>query len=162
MSADMSPPPLPMPVQEMWEHLLALADTVGAASAEAHQKIADAYAGAHQGGGWQAGGLQSLIAGQADSPDLGSFFAASDFAERFSSGSEGLLEVCERMTDATVDAVLAYADAHTRAALAVAECHEQLTSIGDLEPLKTIGAARAELLRTVATAGTAALREILS
>jgi hypothetical protein len=115
MAADSSPL---TPAQEILEQLLVLADQFGAATADAHQRISEAYAEAYQ---------------RLDPHDDGP----------------------------VTEAALAYLDACTRAVLVVADGHEQLAATSGLDLLKTVGAAQAKLLRTVAAAGAATVRNLL-
>jgi hypothetical protein len=87
-------------------------------------------------------------------------------AEAHQKISEACAEAYARLDshpdDVLTDAALAYMDAWTRAVLAVADGHEQLTATCGLDLLKRIGAAQAKLVRTVVAASATTVRNLAS
>jgi hypothetical protein len=148
----------PTRVQDFWDQMLALADEIGAATAETHQQVRDAFAEATLAPSSQPG----AVGGWAAAADPSRLLEPSALADQVSSTTDRILQLSDAFADMSIGVAVAYVDAWTRAVVAAADCHEQLAAAGDVEPLKTAGAARAQLLRTVATASAATLRDLIS
>jgi hypothetical protein len=162
MVADSSLPPMSPRAQEIFEQLLALADKIGAASADASRKLGGAYVEAFQKLALDVGNLQGGLTDQGGPTGLGAFALSPNVLEGFSSAKERMLEMGEKLCDASINVTLAYVDASVRAALVTADCDEELAATSSEDVLKKIAEARAELLRTVARSSRDTLRAIVS
>ena len=154
-----TPGPTPMTMargQEIYERLLALADRVGAAYAEAFEQINAAHTEAVQG---LAAGVQDPLGGI--QPDWLSALPSTGAAgERLADAQERATAIGDNLTDTSFEVGLAYLDAVEKAALAAAKCHEQLGALSGVDLVKSTAKARAELIRQVTEAYTAALRDL--
>jgi hypothetical protein len=128
----------PDPATAIYEQLLALGNRVGAA-----------YLGACEKAAAGIGEFQQTVASVTGSDWLSGAagWQTGDF-------SENLMEMSRKLT-------LAYLDACEVAALAVAECQEEVAAASGLEAVKTFGAARADVTREVTTACMSTARQIV-
>jgi hypothetical protein len=141
--------------QENYEQLLELADKIGAAYAEASQRMNAALADAYQRLAVHGSGLQeSLASAQPATMD------PSALSERLDDAQEHALAVGEKVADASVAIGLAYLNAFEEAAIAVAKCQEQLGAASNVELVKASTATGAELLRKVTRANAGTLRDM--
>jgi hypothetical protein len=141
--------------QETYEQLLALADKIGAAYAEASQRMNASLADAYQKLAQHAGGLQD---GLSDSPQA--MMDPSSVPQRLDEAQEHAAAVGEKVADMGIEIGLAYLSAFEEAAIAVAKCQEQLGAASSLDLVKASTATSAELLRKVTRAGAGTIREI--
>jgi hypothetical protein len=143
--------------REIYEHLLALSNEVGAVYVEAYEK---AVAG--------IGDLQQQIA----AAGLPSWFEAGsgwqagspygDAPEALHKAAERVLEMSETLRQRSKTVTLAYLNACEVAALAIADWQEEVATASPLELVQTIGTMRAELTREVTKACASTAREMLS
>jgi hypothetical protein len=142
--------------QEIYEKLLALADRVGAAYAEAFEQINAAHTEAVQS---FAAGVQDPLAGI--QPDWLSALPSTGAAEeRLADAQARATAIGDNLTDTGFEVGLAYLDAMEKAALAAAKYQEQLGVLSGVDLVKSTAKARAGLLRQVTQAYTAALRDL--
>jgi hypothetical protein len=141
--------------QEHYEQLLALADKIGAAYAEASQRMNAALADAYQRLALNRGGLQDGLS----SPQP-AMMDPSALGERLDDAKEHALAVGEQVADTTIAIGLAYLNAFEEATIAVAKCQEQLGAASNVELVKASTATGAELLRKVTRAGSDTIRDI--
>jgi hypothetical protein len=143
--------------QEMYEQLLALADKVGTAYAEAFEQIGGAYAEAFTK---MAPGVPDTF-GDFQNPDWRRAMPSSATQDPLADAQEYAVAIGEQLGEMSLEVGLAFLDAMQRAALAAAKGHEELGALSQVDLLKSTAKAHAELVRTVAEAGTAALRDIV-
>jgi hypothetical protein len=146
--------------QETYEQLLAFADTVGAACAEASQRINAAYAGAceklaHNPSGWQDGLTK------AQQTLLGAVTDPSFLTTRGEDVQDRVLALSDTLAEMGIDVALAYLRALEEATISVAKCQEQLGAASQLDLVKATTTIAAELLRKVAQAGASTVREVV-
>ncbi|MEA2144766.1 MAG: hypothetical protein QOG59_353 [Solirubrobacteraceae bacterium] len=143
--------------QEIYEQLLALADQVGAAYSEALERIGGAYVEAFQK---TAPSFQDTF-GSPQHPGWQSAMSSDATQDPLGDGQGYALMIGDHLGEMGLEVGLAYLDSVERATLAAAKCHEQLGAMSQLNLLKSTAQTRAELVRTVAKACTAALRDIV-
>jgi hypothetical protein len=141
--------------QENYEQLLALADKIGAAYAEASQRMNAALADAYQRLALHGGGVQDGLS----SPQP-AVMDPSALRERLDDAQEHALAAGEKVTDTSVAVGLAYLNAFEEAAIALAKCQEQLGAASNVELVKAGTATGAELLRKVTRAGAGTIRDM--
>lgn len=146
--------------QETYEHLLAFADTIGAACADALQRINAAYAEAcerlaHNPSGWQDGLTK------AQQTLLGAVTDPSFVTTRGQDVQDRVLALSDDLSEMGIDVALAYVQALKEATLAVAKCQEQLGAASQVDLVKATTAIAAGLLRKVAQAGASTVREVV-
>jgi hypothetical protein len=145
--------------QEAYEQLLALADTIGAACAEASQRLNAAYAGAHQELAHKPGGWQDGLT-NAQQTMLGAMTDPSSLTSRAEDVQDRVLALADNLAEMGIDVALAYVGALEEATLAVAKCQAQLGAASQSELIKSTTATAAELLRKVAEASAGTVREM--
>jgi hypothetical protein len=143
--------------QEIYDQLLTVGKEVAAAYVDAYQKTAAgiaeyqdkvAEAGWTNGFGPEPGGpLRSAT--------------ATDPTESLRSARTRALEISEKLQEMNKKIMLAYLNASELAGLAVADCQEELTAVGNLELVKTMGGARVSFGREMTKACVSAAREIV-
>lgn len=127
--------------KDVYEQLLAFADRIGAAYVNAYQKIA-----------LEVGDTQEKLLradrsnGFAEVPSAIGLAAANPLGD----ATDHALALGGPLFKMSTSIGRAYVDAHEQAALAAAECREALAARGSTPIVKTINAARADLLREVA------------
>jgi hypothetical protein len=153
--AHTSPPAWPTAGQENYEQLLALADKIGAAYAEASQRMSAALADAYQKLAQPAGGLQNGLSSLQPA-----MMDPSALSERLDDAQEHAAAVGEKVADMGIEVGLAYLTAFEQAAMAVAKAQEQLGAASNVNLVKASTATSAELLRKVTRAGAGTIRDI--
>jgi hypothetical protein len=147
--------------QELYEQLLALADKVGAAYAEAFEQIGGAYTEAYQAIAPGTSTIQDSIAAYQQTDWQGALSLPGATQDKVAEAQERALEIGDQLTDMGLEMGLAYLDAVERASVAAAKCHEQLGALSRLELLTSTAGARAKLIRSVTEACTTTLRNIV-
>jgi hypothetical protein len=142
--------------QETSEQWLALADKIGAAYAEASQRMSAAFADAYQKLAQHAGGLQNGLSYSQQAMTID----PSSLPERLDDAQEHALAVGEKVADMGIEIGLAYLSAFEEAAIAVAKCQEQVGAASSVDLVKASTATSAELLRKVTRASAGTIREI--
>ena len=143
--------------QEIYEQLLALADQIGAAFAEANQKIAGACVEASHGLALGVGNWQDNVG---DGPPWSRGFT-TDLSKSLEGAEDLAGQLTERLAELGTSIGLAYLDAHERAALAAADYHQHLGAVSHVSLLETTTAAGAELMRKIVKAGAGAARDMI-
>jgi hypothetical protein len=142
--------------REIYEHLLALSNQVGAVYMEAYEKAAAGIGDLQRQAA--AAGLPNLFepgAGwQAGSP-------FGDIPEPLHQAAERALEMSEKLSERSRKVTLAYLDACEAAALAVADWQEEAASSSPLELFQSLGTMQAELTREATKACASTARELL-
>ena len=148
--------------QEIYEQVLALADKVGAAYAEAFQQLNAAYTEAYQNAAPGAGGLADNLAGQQPMDWLNALPSAAAGNDQMGALAERALAISDGVTDMGRKIALAFLEAGQQAILAAVDCQEQLGAASDVELVKSTATAQAELARKVTRAGVNTIREIVA
>jgi hypothetical protein len=128
--------------KDVYEQLLALADRIGAAYVNAYQKIALEIGDAQEK--LLRADRSNGFTGRPTTPGL---VAAGN---PLGDASDRAVALSGPMLRMSTQIGRAYVDAHEKAALAAAECREAIAARGTTPIVKTINAARADLLREVA------------
>lgn len=144
---------------EMVEQLLALADQIGAAYAEACQQLSSTYSEAYQKLVTQAGTLMGKPSEPQQAQMLNAMMDPSSLAECLDSAQENALVVGEQAAEMGIEIGLSYLKAFEQAALAVAKFQEHLGAASQVDVVKTSAATGAELVRKVTRAGADTLRD---
>ena len=143
--------------REIYEHLLALSNEVGAVYLEAYERAAAGIGDLQQkvaatglpgwfeaGSGWQAGAPYG------------------DVSEPLHKAAERALDISEKLSQRSKKVTLACLNACEAAAVLVADWQEEVAAASPLELVKTVGEMRAELTREVTKACASTARELLS
>jgi hypothetical protein len=141
--------------QEICEQMLSVGQEFASAYIDAYQKTAAGIAELQdrvEKGGWPTT--------SADGP-LRSVSAIADAPEPVREARTNALEVGETLQNMTRKVLLAYLNATELAALAVADCQEELAAASGMELFKTVGGARVGLGREMTKAYVAAARGIV-
>ena len=155
-----TPPAMTPFGRDFYEQLLALADKIGAAYADAYREISDAYAEACRD---LAGGVGSLKEGPADrdQPSWAAAFNPLAFdSDRLAAAEDDALAVAESLTQMTREIGLALVEAAEQATLAAATCHQKVGDATDVDLLRSVAATRAELARKIVHACGSTFREL--
>jgi hypothetical protein len=142
--------------REIYERLLALSNRVSAAYLDAYEEAASGI-GEFQNTVATASDSDSLDRGadqQTGTPTADTYDPAREAGERAFEVSENLLDMSKQVTLACVNACEV-------AALALAECQVEVAAPGDLDLVKTVGDAHADLTRQVTEAYTSSARELV-
>jgi hypothetical protein len=145
------------PGQEASEQLLALADRIGGAYAEAYQQLNAAYSAAFQK---LAVGMAGLQGGAPDPQALSAMMDPSSLTDRLDGAQEHALAIGENLAEMGIEIGLACLRAVEEAALAVANCEERITAATPFDLFKSAAATHAELVRKVTRAGASTIREM--
>jgi hypothetical protein len=149
---------LPMDhASEIYHRLLTLGNDAAAAYVDVYQKtaagigefrdklgIASRSGWGNAGPGWQPG-----------PPD-------TEVTERLTKARERGLEISGKMQEMSKKVTLGYLNACELAALALADCHEEIATMSSVDFVKTVGGARVGFTREVTKACVSAAREIVS
>jgi hypothetical protein len=144
--------------QEIYDQLL----TVG-------KELADGYVDAYQKTAAGLAEFQDRVTSTGWSSGLGNGFGGgasprnttTDAADPLGTARERALEITEMLQEMNKKIMLAYLNACELAALAVADCQEELTAASDLELVKTMGGAGIALRREMTKACVSAAREFV-
>jgi hypothetical protein len=145
------------PGHEASEQLLALADKIGGACAEAYQQLNAAYSAAFQK---LAVGMAGLQGGVPDPEALSTMMDPSSLTDRLGGAQEHAQAIGENLAEMGIEIGLACVRAVEEAAVAVANCQERITAASPFELFKSVSATHAELVRKVTRAGASTIREI--
>jgi hypothetical protein len=145
------------PGQEASEQLLALADKIGGAYAEAYQQLNASYSEAFHK---LAVGMAGLQGGLPDPQALSAMMDPSSLTDRLDGAQEHALAVGENLAEMGIEIGLACLRAVEEATVAVANCQERITAASRFDLFKSAAATHAELVRKVARAGASTIREI--
>ena len=156
-------PPAMTPLgRDFYEQLLALADTIGAAYAEAYRQIGAAYAEACRDVAGRAGSLEQGLADR-DRPSWTAAFNPFAFgSDRLAAAEDDALAVGEALTQMTREIGLALVEAAEQATLAAATCHQQVGDVTDVHLLSSVAATRADLARKIVHACGSTCRQIMA
>jgi hypothetical protein len=148
--------------QEIYEQVLALADKVGAAYAEAFQQLDAAYTEAYQKAAPGAGGLADKLAGQRPLDWLNAVAPAAAGNDQMGALAERVLAINDGVSDMGRKIALAFLEASQQAILAAADCQEQLGATSYLGLIKATATTQAALARKITRAGFDTIREIVA
>ena len=144
-----------------YEQLLALADTIGAAYADAYRQIGAAYAEACRDVAGRVGGLEGLA--DRDQPSWAAAFNPLAFdSDRLAAAEDDALAVGEALTQMTREIGLALVEAAEQATLAAATCHQQVGDAIDVPLLSSVAATRADLARKIVQACASTCRQMMA
>jgi hypothetical protein len=144
---------------EIYDQLLNVGKQFAAAYVDAHQKTAEGIAefqGRVAERGWSSGPSAGLGGYPLDvkTADL-------DLGESIAKARTRALEITENLQTLNKKLMLAFLNAYELAALAVADCQEELTQKSDVELVKTVGGAGVKFRRELTKAYASAAREIV-
>jgi hypothetical protein len=156
--------PMAMPpgTEELYEQLLALADKVGAAYAEAYQQLSASYAQAYQKLALGVGNLQGNLASRQPADWLSAIPSGASATDQLAGIADRTFEIGENMTDMGRRIGLAFVAAAEQVTLAAADCQEQLGAASEVELIKATSTTCAELARKVVRAGASTVREMVA
>jgi hypothetical protein len=147
--------------RDLYEQLLALADTIGAACADAYGQISAAYAQACRDVAGRVGGLGGLA--DRDQPSWAAAFSPLGFdSDRLAAAEDDALAVGERLTQMTREIGWALVDAAEQGTLAAATCHQHVGDPTDVDLLRSVAATRADLARKIVHAWDSTFRQIMA
>jgi hypothetical protein len=156
-------PPAMTPLgRGFYEQLLALADTIGAAYADAYGQIGAAYAHACRDVAGRVGSLEEGLADR-DQPSWATAFNPLAFgSDRLAAADDDALAVGEALTQMARDIGLALVEAAEQATLAAATCDRQVADVIDVPLLSSVAATRADLARKIVHACGSTCRKIMA
>jgi hypothetical protein len=148
---------------EIYDQLLAVGKELAASYVDAYEKTAAGVAEFQDRvakSGWSSGvGTGHVGVGNGHGGHARS--ATTDPGEAVRNARMRALEISEKMQEMNRKITLAYLNACELAALAVADCQEELTATSNLELVKTVGGARVAFRREMTKAYASAAREIV-
>jgi hypothetical protein len=144
--------------QEIYDQLLAVGKEVAAAYVQAYQKTAAGIA-EYQDKVAKAGWSSGLRAGPNGQHARNA--AGTEARESLRTARAQALEMSEKLQEMNKRITLAYLNACELAALAVADCQEELAATSKLDFVKMVGSARVEFNREMTKACVSAAREIV-
>jgi hypothetical protein len=142
--------------QEIYDQLLRVGKELAASYVDAYERTAAGVAEFQDSvatSGW-ASGVSNGNGGRPRSVN-------ADPGEPLRKASTRALEISEMLQEMNKKITLAYLNACELAALAVADCQEELTATSNLELVKTVGGARVAFRREMTKAYASAAREIV-
>jgi hypothetical protein len=148
--------------QEVYDQLLTVGKEVASAYVEAYQKTAAGiaeYQDQVTKVGWSNGLGTASGFGTASGTQPTSL--TTDAGDTLRTARKRALEISEKLQEMNKRIMLAYLNACELAALAVADCQEELTATSSLELMKTVGGARVAFRREMTKACVSAAREIV-
>jgi hypothetical protein len=142
--------------QEIYDQLLTVGKEVAAAYVDAYQKTATGIA-EYQDKVAKVSWSNGLSTGLGAQPRA----VTTDGGESVWKARKRALDVSERLQEMNKRIMLAYLNACELAALALADCQEELAATSDLELVKMVGGARVAFRREMTKAYMSAAREIV-
>ena len=145
--------------QQVYEQLFTLADTVGAAYADAYQQSRDACTETYQKLAFDVGSLQSKLAEQGP-PDWQTMLASATSPDnQAAAAKERTLAIGGDLSELSRTIGLAYLDAGEKAALAAVKAYEKIGAGSPVDVVKTAAPRQASLARQFMEAGTSTARQ---